>query len=364
MIWRKTSIFIFIGVVAVFSAAVAQAVTIDFVEIGNTGNTGSYWNDSTNFAALNGRGAVNYKYLAGKFEVTVAQYVEFLNATAKTDTSHTYWSDMYAACGIYRNGTEGNYTYTIPKPARWANRPVNWVTWGSAARFCNWLHNGQPTTGVQDASTTEDGAYTLNGGTTSEFYATVDRNAGAKYFLPTIDEWYKAAFHKNDGDTGNYWRYATQVDNGVGETNAPSNILSVPDDGNSANYRNYQMSRPEYTDSLWKTTPVGSFTFSESAYGTFDQNGNVAEWTEKKGTGTDEGGLGATTTRLTAGGCYDEYWNRMSSHDTYLSWTNSGGSGPTYGFRVFGAVAVPEPGTIAMLLMGAFGLALFAWKRR
>ena len=29
--------------------------------------------------------------------------------------------------------------------ANYANFPVNYVSWGDAARFCNWLQNNQPT---------------------------------------------------------------------------------------------------------------------------------------------------------------------------------------------------------------------------
>ena len=45
--------------------------------------------------------------------------------------------------------------------------PVFDVTWGDAARFCNWLQNGQPTSGTEGTGTTETGAYTFNGATTN-----------------------------------------------------------------------------------------------------------------------------------------------------------------------------------------------------
>ena len=63
-------------------------------------------------------------------------------------------------CKIQRIGTAGSYTYSVA--ADRANRPVNWVSWGDAARFTNWLHNGQPI-GAQGLGTTENGAYYLNG---------------------------------------------------------------------------------------------------------------------------------------------------------------------------------------------------------
>ena len=34
--------------------------------------------------------------------------------------------------------------------------------------------------------------------------------ADAKYWIPTENEWYKAAYHKNDGVTGNYFDYPTE----------------------------------------------------------------------------------------------------------------------------------------------------------
>ena len=66
-----------------------------------------------------------------------------------------------ASCGIVQGGGSGSYTYTYE--ASRANDPVNAVSWGDAARFCNWLENGQPTTGIENSSTTEDGSYALNG---------------------------------------------------------------------------------------------------------------------------------------------------------------------------------------------------------
>ena len=63
----------------------------------------------------------------------------------------------------------------------------SFTSFWDAARFTNWLHNGQPT-GPQGPGTTEDGAYHDVGDQTL-----FGRNAGAKFFIPTEDEWYKAA---------------------------------------------------------------------------------------------------------------------------------------------------------------------------
>ena len=79
----------------------------------------------------------------------------------------------YRGCNIQRSGSSGIYTYSVA--GDWADRPVNWVDWGDAARFANWLHNGQPT-GAQDLTTTEDGAYYLNGATSDPALLAVTRD--------------------------------------------------------------------------------------------------------------------------------------------------------------------------------------------
>ena len=110
-------------------------------------------------------------------------------------------------CKIERTGSPGSYTYSVA-PDR-ANRPVNFVTWGDAARFANWLHNGQPT-GAQDLTTTEDGSYFLDGKQADFELEGVVREPDATWVIPTENEWYKAAYHKNDGVTGNYFLSPTR----------------------------------------------------------------------------------------------------------------------------------------------------------
>jgi len=134
------------------------------------------------------------------------QYTEFLNAVADEDTYGLYytsmWSDSYG-CRIERIGSSGSYRYNVA--GDWADRPVNYVSWGDAARFANWLHNEQPT-GDQDETTTEDGAYDMSLG------ENVVRKLDARVFLTSEDEWYKAAYYKGGGLDAGYWDYATQSD--------------------------------------------------------------------------------------------------------------------------------------------------------
>jgi len=271
------------AVVLVCGSATEADVTIPTVRIGNPGNVGENSGESEpgGFGPDRVCGAVDYFYDIGKFEVTASQYMEFLNAVAVTDTYGLYDLRMEEGhyggdfgCHITHNGTSGSYTYDFSaRPsgteADWADRPVNFVSWGDAARFANWLHNGQPT-GDQDLSTTEDGSYFLNGATSDAALLAIVREPDATWVIPSEDEWYKAAYHYNDGVTSNYWNYPTSNDS------EPSNELVDFDPGNNGNFYDYG-----YTiGSPYFRTVVGEFENSESPYGTFDQGGNVKEWTE------------------------------------------------------------------------------------
>jgi formylglycine-generating enzyme required for sulfatase activity len=175
-------------------------------------------------------------------------------------------------CNIKRAGSPGSFTYSVAP--EWADQPVNYVSWADAARFANWLHNGQPT-GAQDASTTEDGSYFLNG--ISEFndgqLEDVVREPDATWVIPTDNEWYKAAYHKNDGVTGNYWNFPTGTD----DAGLLSNDLVEPDPGHHATY---QISGDFTVGSPYWRTGVGEHENSARPYGTFDQGGNLMEFTE------------------------------------------------------------------------------------
>src|SRR6478609_6822544 len=118
-----------------------SAITIDTVPVGDVGNP----NDPALPPSLCQCGAVNYAYNIGKYEVTVGQYAAFLNAVAATDTYGLYNSNMATnlnVAGLARSGNPGSYTYSVIGSP---NHPITYVSWADAARFVNWLHNGQPT---------------------------------------------------------------------------------------------------------------------------------------------------------------------------------------------------------------------------
>ena len=199
-----------------------------FVTVGNAGNP----SDTT------GYGGVNYQYQIGKYPVTNVEYEDFLDAVAATDSYGLYSVNMGsdARGGITRSGSSGSYTYSTRE--NMCAKPVNFVSWFDAARYCNWLHNGRGN------GSTETGAYTLNGATSGDAVA---KNAGALYWIPTENEWYKSAYHKSGGRNTGYWLYATQ-------SNATPTAVAADATGNGPVATAYTCTEDPViiTTSLWK----------------------------------------------------------------------------------------------------------------
>lgn len=232
---------------SVCATSALGGINISTVPVGNTGNAG----EATSLGLY---GSVGYQYNIGATEVTNAQYAAFLNAVAWDDTNSLYNMGMGGAFGgITRSGPIGAFTYSTV-PGR-ENNPVNFVSFWDAARFANWMHNGQPF-GQQDNSTTENGAYTLTPAGISG--NTVTRNAGWQWAVTNSNEWYKAAYHQpasQGGDADNYWLYPTS------SNTAPT--------GAQANY---------LPSGIGNTVPVASY--APNFYGAYDMAGNVYEWSE------------------------------------------------------------------------------------
>jgi hypothetical protein len=105
----------------------------------------------------NGYGRVDANYSIGKYEVTVGQYSAFLNAVAASDPYRLYNPGLMTGAfnaGITRSGAAGSYSYSPVSGTD--DFPVTGVSWFDAARFVNWLANGQPS-GPCGPGTTEDG---------------------------------------------------------------------------------------------------------------------------------------------------------------------------------------------------------------
>jgi formylglycine-generating enzyme len=209
----------------------AHAVTYDLVPVGNPGNA----NDPATGGVY---GGVAYDFQIGKYEVTIGQYTEFLNAVAATDTYGLYNTIIASSLntgGISRSGSSGSYSYSVTGPSGTTppgasspgNRPITYVSWFDAARFSNWMANGQPT-GDQMSTTTENGAYNVNGATSGIAVAknAINPNTSAApgFYIPLENEWYKAAYYSPslNGGTGGYYAYATQ------SNTAPGNRSGLP----------------------------------------------------------------------------------------------------------------------------------------
>ncbi len=150
------------------------------------------------------------------------------------------------------------------------NKPVNYVSFFDAMRFTNWLENGQPTGG----SGTESGVYTIGSGSNET------RAKGATFFIPSEDEWYKAAYYQpsaQGGDADDYWLYPT-ASNAVPTIATANAVGDISNPG--PNVENYNLGA-DWNGQNGNVTTVGSAgPLSASFYGTFDQGGNVWEWNE------------------------------------------------------------------------------------
>jgi formylglycine-generating enzyme required for sulfatase activity len=232
-------------------------------------------------------------------------------------------------CAITRSGADGGYTYTVE--AGFEDKPVLHVSFYDALRFANWLNNGQ------GGGDTETGAYTITvDGITNN---TITRNPGATTFLPSENEWYKAAYYSPGGI---YFEYPT------GSDTETSCVAPESDTGNSAN-----CDCDPGNCGFIGSTGVGAYGLSASPYGTFDQGGNVAEWNEQIVNGSGRGLRGGS-------------WTSSSILELAASFDNS--HDPTFEFAAIGfrvATLVPEPDGTSLLTMTVLaGLAARQERRK
>jgi formylglycine-generating enzyme len=262
------------------AAGMTQAA---FVTIGDPGNTAD---PSTTY------GAVGYEYQISATEVTIAEFL----ASGAGDGDENYWNDG---------------TRTVGTAA-----PASYVSLYEARKYCNWLTTGDVNSGYYGASGNN------MSGLSHDAYAAAN---GLTYFLPTEDEWYKAAYYTGNSD--DLWSlYANGTD-------------TVPTQGTASGWNYYNgdtvNGAPNYT---W-TAGYGGVEQN----GTVNMMGNVWEWME------DSGGV-------LRGGCF-------FNNEVNLSSSGRAVGGPSYenhdaGFRV---VAIPEPATALSLVLG--GLVVTGYRR-
>jgi formylglycine-generating enzyme required for sulfatase activity len=330
---RRNTLSSFTLLVIVSKAAPVYSVTIPTVPIGNPDNPAD--SEVMTIDGSTGYGSVGYRYRIGKYEVTNAQYVEFLNAVAASDPYELYDVRMGSSFlgGIVRTGSPGSFSYSVKLPAvrqgpggsdyEYDRKPVSFVSWFDTLRFANWLHNGQLGPG-----STEDGAYTIVRETTWPYNTQASaRNPSARWWLPSEDEWYKAAYF--DPRTGNYYDYP------MGSDGVPDNNFPESDTGNSANFPGGD-SRP--------MTDVGAYTLSASPYVTYDQGGNVWEW--------NEAAIDAGSRKLR--GSSFAFGGPQLLRASFFSGWGEADSLVQIGFRI--ATVIPEPNAITLFGFGILPL--------
>ena len=209
---------------------------------------------------------------------------------------------------MVQSGSNGSYTYSVN--STYANMPVCGVTWFDAARFSNWLGNGQ------GSGSMETGAYTLNGATSG----IINVNPGAAVYIPNENEWYKAAYYNGANST-----YSLYPDGKNTITQADANYYPAATGLVKVNYG----------------TP--------SSYGAYGMGGNVWQWNDAVISGSSRG---------MRGGSWDIFDSDLASADRYYAGGPSNESADL-GFRV---ASVPEPTTV-MLTILASGVLVTRRKR-
>jgi formylglycine-generating enzyme required for sulfatase activity len=288
----------------------ANQFTIAFVPISGATNPTS------------GYGIVNYDYRIGTYEITNDQ-----------------WNKFAADLAVPVRDVSSFFTG--------ANVPTGNVSWYAVAQFVNWLNT----------STNHQAAYKFTGTQGTDDYtfapwSTTDagydasnpyRNKDAFYFLPTEDEWVKAA----------YW-------NGTTLQHYATKDGSIPTQGNGTSSTGWN-----YYNGGYATNPAGPWTVgsgSEELNGTYDMMGNDSEWVESPHTSGD---YAAGSKRCIRGG---NYKNPLFAMDVDNNRSNPFYPTDSYmydvGFRVASAAATPEPSTLVLLGIGAVSLLAYGWKRR
>jgi formylglycine-generating enzyme required for sulfatase activity len=233
----------------------------------------------------------------------------------------------------------------ITKTARGPDKPATQVSWNEAARFVNWLNTSTGNApAYKFALQPGEAGYAVNAN--AQLWSAGDgaafdpanpyRNALARFFLPSTNEWYKAAYY--DPNSGVYYDYPT------GSNAVPAAVGS----GTAAGSAVYGQ---PFGNGPADITLAGGL----SPYGTMGQGGNVFELEE-----SDFNLVNGPSTDLR--GNRGGYW---SAPPLNLQSSNRLNSAPTneqnfIGFRV--AAVVPEPASAMLVVIASLGC--FLLRRR
>jgi len=234
---------------------------------------------------VNGYGAVAYKFYMSKYSLTNKSYAQFLNDVARLNDKYALYNEHMASGvlgGIEKEIDGGFFHYKVKLGHE--NLPVTYVSWFDIARYVNYLHFDKPNIGEAILGTTEGneilGAYDTRVFPSSTFYDASSlpetRNKGAKYWIPTSNEWYKSAYFDPDR-FGNrkYWDY-------------PNRSSLPPKINKNDSLSNYQGSHLAVGPPLY-LAPVTSYSGTTGYFDLKGMGGNVWEWLEdwrNRGDGT------------------------------------------------------------------------------
>lgn len=222
-------------------------------------NASEHWWDPS-FSA----GSVNYEYRMATTEVTGSQWYDFVQAYAPYIGANFFDSGFSGPATFVGFDGQGVPRYVLNPMLR--NQGIN-VSWRYAARFCNWLHNDRSLT--QPAF--ENGAYdtsTFTRNPDGSYNDQLTRHADARFWIPTMDEWVKAAhFDPNrygEGQEG-YWLYPAGQDEPL--TPGPP---GAPGAQTSAGLDIAKFGIPD----------IGDYPDVQSPWGLLDTSGGSSEWWE------------------------------------------------------------------------------------
>ena len=228
----------------------------------------------------------------------------------------------------------------ITKDTRGTAKPATNVSWNGAARFVNWLNTSTggvaaynfTTGGVNDNIAVWTATDTLDYEATNPY-----RSKRAKYFLPSYNEWYKAAYYNPTNST--YYDFAN------GSNTAPTAVASGTDAGTAV-----------YNQSIGQDPADVDQAGGLSPYGVMGLGGNVYEWEESSGDLLNSSG---SSSRGRRGGVWFSFSDNLSSSARFNR--NPSGQDDIIGFRVASlsssAAAVPEPTSTAIFGLAALGMA-------
>lgn len=272
------------------------------------------------------RGSVGYDFRITRTEITNAQWFEFVQA----------YAPFYQGSRLDSNFT-GSYiaptSLNPSEPARYrlatgTEQYAADVSFQFGARFANWLNNGK----IASAAAFESGVYDTSQfalGSDGHWLSPPTRTAGAQYWIPSIDEWIKAAYFDPNryGETQvGYWAYP--------DMHSAPLLPGWPENGGETDAGDLGPFQG------FRTNPVASYVFNDGPWGLFDISGGLQEWTDTAGSFSDDLAVKGTQLR----DLFPEMYDR-------LDWVGIRGAHVGgFGIRIAGAVPGPTCGLVLMAL--------------